>query len=216
MQHADIPATLLTAAKNGNWTLVKLLVEGGADLQAKDKTGQMWSPSATSTKWNTEGWTVLHFAAISGHLDTVRWLVEKGADLQAKTNDGWTVLHWAAINGHLDTVKWLVERGADLQAKDKYGCTVLHYAARNGQLDTVKWLVEEKGGDVNARSAGWMDVYNGWTVLLWAASNGHLDTVKYLVEKGADVNAKTDNGNTALFLIKHNEVKQWLRQHGAT
>ncbi len=126
MQHADIPATLLTAAENGNWAFVKLLAEGGADLQAKDKYGR-------------------------------------------------TVLHYAAGNGHLDTVKWLLEKGADLQAKNIYGGTVLHSAAIGGHLDTVKWLVE----------------------------------------KGADVNAKT-GGSTALSLTSNNEVKQWLREHGAT
>ncbi len=207
---------MLTAANNGNWTLVKKLVKRGADLQAKDK----------------DGWTVLHYAAEKGHLDTVKWLVEKGAKLQAKDNHGETALDWtsnnevkkwlrehvainndnmfkAAHDQNWTLVKKLVEKGADLQAKDNSGRTVLHFAAMSGDLDTVKWLVE-KGADLQAKDN------EGLTVLHWAANYGRLDTIKWLVEKGADVNARTNLGSTTLSLTSNNEVKQWLREHGAT
>ncbi len=207
---------MLTAAENGNWTLVKKLIEQGADLQAK----------------NNNGWTVLHYAAWNGHLDTVKWLVEKGADLQAKDNHGWTALsvtssnevkQWlrehaainidntltAAKNGNWTLVKKLIDQGADLQAKNIYGERVLHWAVLSEHLDTVKWLVEQ-GADVQAKTN------YGWTVLHLAARYGNLDTVKWLVEQGADVQAKDNSGSTAMSLTQNNEVKQWLREHGAT
>jgi ankyrin repeat protein len=54
----------LLAAKEGHDTLVRLLVENGADLESKDIYGQ----------------TPLSSAAAKGHEVVLRVLVEKGAD----------------------------------------------------------------------------------------------------------------------------------------
>ncbi len=83
-------------------------------------------------------------------------------------------------------------------------------AAADRNWTLVKELIVEQGADLQSK-----DNY-GRTVLHYAAWNESLDTVKWLVEKGADVNAKTNNGRTVLFWISNNEVKQWLREHGAT
>jgi len=38
----------------------------------------------------------------------------------------------------------------------------------------------------------------GMTALMWASKNGHKETVDILIKNKADVNAKNNNGNTAL------------------
>ncbi|MGX3011438.1 ankyrin repeat domain-containing protein [Helicobacter sp. 23-1044] len=47
--------------------------------------------------------------------------------------------------------------------------------------------------------------------LIYESLEGNLAKVKSLVEQGADVNAKTDNGNTALTLAKTKAIKEVLR-----
>jgi ankyrin repeat protein len=58
----------------------------------------------------------------------------------------------------------------------------------------------------------------GRTPLHDAAGNGNDQTVGLLIAAGADVNAKTSKGITALSLTKekgHKEVVEFLLKHGA-
>ena len=52
--------------------MMKLLVDGGADVNATD----------------SELWTPLHAAATCNHLDLVQYLIANGADLLAVNSDG--------------------------------------------------------------------------------------------------------------------------------
>lgn len=71
---------------------VKLLLEKGADVNARNKWGK----------------TALMYAADEGHTDIVKLLVEKGADVDATGNDGKTAMMWGAWVGSKATVKsWL-------------------------------------------------------------------------------------------------------------
>ena len=84
------------AATGGHIEIVRLLLEKGADINARDIKG-----------------TPLHWAASRGHLEVVRWLVENGADINARDEDGRTALHWATGNDRsIDVVGFLVEQGA--------------------------------------------------------------------------------------------------------
>ena len=77
-------------------SVVRLLLERGADINARDATG----------------WTPLHQASYSGAVEVVRLLLENGADVEAKVYDGRTVLQIADDRGHDEIVKLLREYGA--------------------------------------------------------------------------------------------------------
>ena len=56
------------------------------------------------------------------------------------------------------------------------------------------------------------------TVLMEAAGSGRTDIVQLLLAKGADVNAKNNYGETALFWAKkmgHKEIVRILKEAGA-
>jgi hypothetical protein len=123
------------AASSGHEAVVRLLLENGADVKAK----------------NINGRTALHEAAGVGHDAVVQQLLENGADVKAKGNNGWTALHGAAGGGHEAVVRLLLENGADVKAKNNYGRTALHEAAGAGHEAVVRLLLEN-GADVNAKA----------------------------------------------------------------
>lgn len=74
-----------------------LLLEKGADLEAKDEEGR--SP-LSKTVW-------------FGREVVVKLLLEKGASLESKCKAGRTPLGWAVENGQRGTIKLLLEKGAE-------------------------------------------------------------------------------------------------------
>ena len=62
------------AARNGHFVIVKLLLEAGADVEARDRWGQ----------------TALHWAAKRSQANEVKLLLEAGADAEARTTAGQT------------------------------------------------------------------------------------------------------------------------------
>jgi len=91
------PIPLILAARAGQVGLVRLLLERGADVNARDK--------------ETEA-TALIAAAHQGHLQVVELLLQKGADVNAKDKNGRSALSEAARYSHEDVAKLLKERGA--------------------------------------------------------------------------------------------------------
>ncbi len=73
------------------------------------------------------------------------------------------------------------------------GLTALHFAARQGAIKTTQALVEA-GADVNAVSPA-----DATTPLVIAAINGQFDLANYLLAHGAEPNAATSSGMTALY-----------------
>ncbi len=219
--------------------IVVLLIEAGADVNAKDKYG----------------WTPLHRAARHGHIEVVKLLLEAGADVNAKgefgetplyraawrgrtevvklllavgaeVNDkddehGTTPLHCAAWRGRTEAVEVLITAGAEVNAKDNAGATPLPLAAWYGYTEVVKILLKA-GANVNAKEGWW---WSGRTALHRAAISGYTETAKVLLAAGAEVNAKDKDGETPLDMTTHratgtdpkkqDEYAELLRKHGA-
>ncbi|PKL40671.1 MAG: hypothetical protein CVV44_03445 [Spirochaetae bacterium HGW-Spirochaetae-1] len=117
---------LYSAAKRGNLTQVRLLIQRGANVNEHSMRDQ----------------TPLHFAAFEGDISIVRVLLESGADINARDMDGMTALHFAAFNGKTAVARILVENGADVNAKNENGGTPLHHAAYQDSGEIAIMLLE--------------------------------------------------------------------------
>ncbi|KAJ5765777.1 hypothetical protein N7520_005336 [Penicillium odoratum] len=194
----DGSTPLSWAARNGHEPVVKLLLDRGADLEAKN---------------HPFGQTPLSWAAKNGHEPVVKLLLDRGADLEAKDDRfGQTPLSWAAEEGHEPVVKLLLDRGADLEAKNRFGQTPLSWAAKNRHMSMVKLLLD-RGADLEAK-----DDRFGQTPLSWAAEEGHEPVVKLLLDRGADLEAKNRFGQTPLSWAaknRHMSMVKLLLDRGA-
>ena len=117
---------LIDAAMDGNFEKVKLLIEKGADIDAKDN----------------DGVTALMYVSRAGDLEIAKYLVENGTDINAKDSDwGYTALIYAAEHGNLEIVKYLVEKGANVNIKDNHGRTALDLA----ETEEIKEVLRKAG-----------------------------------------------------------------------
>ncbi len=85
---------LMFAAKAGNFELVKLLVEHGAEINAGASRGA----------------TPLQFACMKGDFESVKYLIQHGAVVTNATAS----LSWAAWRGYSNIVVLLVEKGVPI------------------------------------------------------------------------------------------------------
>ncbi len=95
------------AAQFNILSVVEILLENGANVQAKTNEGQ----------------TALHTSAKSFYatMEVIKYLIEKGAEVNDCDNDGNTPLH--LCKWKLEVKDCLIEMGADIHAKNKNGQT---------------------------------------------------------------------------------------------
>ncbi len=122
--------------------LAQALIDGGADLNFKDKNGD----------------ALLHRAARHGNKNMIDVLISNGLDVNAKNKDGLTPLYYATLDRSVPTIDLLVQRGADVKAKTQADMTTLHYAALYGNPDAIDDLVAA-GADVNRKLSNTLRQY---------------------------------------------------------
>ena len=107
---------LLRAAQFGDLTVVRLLLDHGADpsISTTDHTTPLMV--AAGVGW-ADGFTFEYSADET--VELVKLLLDKGASINAANDHGITPLHGAAYKGANKVMQLLVDRGADLAAKDK-------------------------------------------------------------------------------------------------
>jgi ankyrin repeat protein len=94
------------AAFFGHPAAAKLLVDRGADLEARSTNTQFALDAAP-----------LHSASAAGQLQVCEVLLDAGADVNAVQHGGYTALLDAAANRNEELVEFLLERGADRTAR---------------------------------------------------------------------------------------------------
>ena len=176
---------------------------------------------------DNDGWTALHFSAVSGRYQIVKYFTNMGIEINLTAN-GESCLHIAADYGHLNLCKTLInEYNVDVQLPDNDGWTALHFSARNGSYEVVKFFTD-MGIDTNLKGTDGMNClhiaaryghlnlcktlineYNvdvqlpdndGWNALHFSARNGSYEVVKFFTDMGTDTNLKGTDGKNCLHI----------------
>lgn len=198
--------------------MMKLLIDFGANVNAKD----------------SERWTPLHAASTCGLIHLVEYLISKGADLLAVNADGNMPYDICEDEATLDFIevemskkgitqemiddtrayteremlrdlKTLMDKDGDLEFRDHQGATPLHIAAANGYSLVVEFLLDQNvSTDITDKDL--------WQPIHAAACWGHPDVIELLVQAGADLSAKTKNGETPYDICEDPELKDRIVQ----
>ena len=224
----DDMTPLQLASRNGHVEVVCFLLEQGADVTARDKSGStplhyasdngqieviriLINRGADLRAQNAKGRTPLHNASSNGRVEVVCILIEHGAVVSAQNRDGSSPLHEALLYGRAEVSRILIERGADLTVRDVTGWTPLHRASRQGLLEAARMLIE-RGADIAAQAK------HRYTPLHLAAEQRQLEVGRMLIECGADMDAQTDTGETPLYIAMrrgHVEFGRMIIERGA-
>ncbi len=233
---------LMYSAAVGSLESMKLLVEAGADVNARNafdvtpllmcaadeaKVRYLLSKGADANARSKQGRTALLIAAgTEGNSGVLRMLFAAGADL-AKADASPIDTPVTAAAGANDNASFqlLMEHGAKVQGPA--GGFALVTAAGNGNLEIMNRLL--KAGvpaDQPTPPVLVPPVKNGnialglLTPLISGASTAGPDAIKLLLEKGANVNRQDVRGMTPLMLSIGNDhpdirVVNLLLEHGA-
>jgi ankyrin repeat protein len=133
------------AAAGNNGPMVKLLLDGGANPNARtviNENSAQVSAEPRAQYRSYGGLTPLLYASREGCLDCVSYLVERGAKINMTDPEGVTPLITAIANMHFDAAKILIEAGANPDKWDWWNRTPLYLAAdvntlpRGGRADS--------------------------------------------------------------------------------
>lgn len=165
---------LMWAAGRGSQEIVLLLLQHGADMEARNELLSVRSIEKLATG-KSDYWEI----------------IDRMGTLEANKHHGWTALVWAARNGKTDLINLLLNRGADVNAITKDGFTALVHAIDNKHVETAHLLLQ-RGADPDLIEAGCSPA------LPTAAGYGFVNLVKAILERGANINAVDDVGHKAL------------------
>jgi cytohesin len=229
---AAATAALFRAIRDQNVERMRLAINQGADLEAKNKDTIFLIGNIQSI-----GCTPLYAAAgVPDENDNlIGLLLEAGANPNTRGPDGQIALHAAVWGWKISVVELLVSAASDVNARDKKGMSPAMIAfelghadmfdlmvvsgatvstdlmsAYKGNLSQVQSLIE------NGKAQGRLE--QGLTLLHAAAAGGHTAIVDLLLTNGLDVRSKTQEGYTALHYAaagNHREVAELLLAKGA-
>jgi ankyrin repeat protein len=204
-----------------------LLIDRGAEIEAKEDTGFNALLAATAHSSSTSTLATVRFLLDQGayidatndllmtplmiairysdetsSMDTVRYLLKRGANVNIADRNGFTSLIIATGDSEnsLPIIQLLLDQGAYVHVTDNIGNTVLHHALEDNPNIKIIELLLNKGANPNIKNN------SGITPLMTAVIDTDVKIIELLLDKGANINDVDNDNATALWHAVANEA----------
>lgn len=185
---AETTDLLIKAVTKNDMDMAAFAIERGANVRAR-------VASANFTP-------LIHYAHAAGaRIELVDLLLKEGVNIDTPDASGDTVARLAARKGDFARMQSYLDRGADLKP---HAQEIFFQAIRGKSLPHVYWAVEN-GADPNGTVIKDNSVLNGLHLMSEFFDEKVAD---YLLALGLDVDMRTPEGNTTLFLISQQPQPQ--------
>ena len=166
---------LFDAAKAGDLTVAKQLLDQGASVSARNRFGN----------------TAFIYAARHGHIALAKLLLERGSDINQQNVNQETALFGAVENEQVKMVDWLIGMGSDPGHLTLKKMTPIMVAAYNQNVELVKLLLSHEVP---------VDVVDdtGKSVLVYSAAQCNEDIFNLLLKRASNMNKRYQNDTTLL------------------
>jgi ankyrin repeat protein len=143
------------------------------------------------------GKTALHLSLTYKYPTMTKRLLRANADPTIPDLKGNTVLHIAVSTNHLEVVTLILDMGVNVNALTNIGKSALHIAARQGYVEHVDLLLKN-GAQINTTTfkSKRTPLHSACMCLEPSAAK----VVQLLLEKGADIDARDEDGFTPLHI----------------
>jgi len=188
-ERSDRRTPLQAACEKGDFEMVKVLVENGADVNYTS-----WNASDPALNYAVENDT-------PENLEIVRYLIENDVDVNPSKysvrNPLFYLLHKRTLSpSGMEILRELVEAGAD---------TTLYYCISNafywGHEEAIHYLIEECSCDISG----------GEYIRLYCRNGGKYsyETFELMMQNGADPYVKDEYGKCAIDYLKESSAPEW-------
>ncbi|MEZ5884072.1 MAG: ankyrin repeat domain-containing protein [Paracoccaceae bacterium] len=172
---------LFRAAHEGDVQGIGRLLDGGADIDARDSKGR----------------AAIHVAAFASHDDALRALAEAGADMNALEGRAYDVVTIAAVADDPELMSLAIDLGNDPGlVTSPYDGTALIAAAHLGHVEVVRRLIAAGAPLDHVNNLHWTAVMEA--VVLGDGGRDHQAVLAALLDAGADRGLADRDGVTPL------------------